>query len=437
MGQCSSCGEWNTLIEEVVQKTSKADEKKAVWAGTDVKVSAAIPLEDVEAEERNRMFLKDAELNRVLGGGLVSGSLILVGGEPGIGKSTLLLQMALAHQSTLLYVSGEESASQIKMRADRISSESKKCLILAETNLSVVLKEAKRISPEILIIDSIQTIATPFLESSPGSIAQVRECTNELQRFAKENNIAILIIGHINKEGSIAGPKLLEHIVDTVLQFEGDKNYSYRLLRVLKNRFGSTEELGIYEMVEEGLRIVSNPSELLLSQSDSSLPGTAVSATVHGGRPLLLETQALVTAAVYGNPQRSATGFDTRRLNMLLAILEKRAALPFGNQDVFLNIAGGIKVTDPSMDLAVAVALCSSLQDIPISSKTCFAAELGLTGEIRAVHRIEQRILEGARLGFEKMYISSFNRKGIDQAKYDIEIKAFNKLEDVLADLFG
>ncbi len=437
MGKCSSCNEWNTLIEEVVQKKSKAEQKKEIWQDNSATKHKPLNLQDIENEHYQRLDLGDQELNRVLGGGLVPGSLILIGGEPGIGKSTLLLQMTTRLNKKVLYVSGEESAAQIKMRATRISDKSTSCFIYSETNLSNILKEARTLAPELLIIDSIQTVATPFLESSPGSIAQVRECTNELQRFAKENNIPIFIIGHINKEGSIAGPKLLEHVVDTVLQFEGDKNYSYRILRSLKNRFGSTDELGIYEMFNGGLRIVSNPSELLLSQSDEDLSGAAVASTINGGRPLLLETQALVSRAVYGTPQRSATGFDLRRLSMLLAVLEKRAGLPFGNQDVFLNIAGGIKVMDPSLDLSVAVALISSLNDIHVSSKNCFAAELGLTGEIRAVHRIEQRVAEADRLGFDKIYISKYNSKGLDQSKFNVEIVALSKIEDLIHHVFS
>lgn len=436
MGKCSSCNEWNTLVEEIVQKKSKAEQKKEVWQDNSAAKHKPLNLKDIQHEHYQRIDLGDHELNRVLGGGLVPGSLILIGGEPGIGKSTLLLQMTTRLDRKVLYVSGEESASQIKMRATRISDKSTKCFIYSETNLSNILKEAKKLVPHLLIIDSIQTVATPFLESSPGSIAQVRECTNELQRFAKENNIPIFIIGHINKEGSIAGPKLLEHVVDTVLQFEGDKNYSYRILRSLKNRFGSTDELGIYEMFNGGLRMVSNPSELLLSQSDENLSGAAVASTINGGRPLLLETQALVSRAVYGTPQRSSTGFDLRRLSMLLAVLEKRAGLPFGNQDVFLNIAGGIKVVDPSLDLSVATALISSLNDIHVSSKYCFAAELGLTGEIRAVHRIEQRVAEADRLGFEKIFISKYNLKGLDQKKFHVEIVDLSKIEDLIHHVF-
>jgi len=436
LGKCPSCEQWNTLEEIVVEKKSKRSQKEEVWKDEKTKISKAKRLDTVIFEKLNRIDCNDQELNRVLGGGLVKGSLILIGGEPGIGKSTLLLQLALHLQEKICYISGEESESQIKMRADRIHPGTQNCFVYAETNLSKILKEVKDIEPDILIIDSIQTVATPFVESTPGSITQVRECTSELQRFAKERNIVVFVIGHITKEGSIAGPKILEHIVDVVLQFEGDKNYSYRILRSLKNRFGSTDELGIYEMNGQGLKAITNPSDLLLSQSDESLSGSAVAATINGARPMLVETQALVSTAVYGNPQRSSTGFDLRRMNMLLAVLEKRAGLQFGQQDVFLNIAGGIKMVDPSLDLAVTAALVGSLNDITISPKFAFAAELGLTGEIRAVHRIEQRVLEADRLGFEKLFISKYNLKNLETSKYNIELVGLSKIEDLIYRLF-
>ncbi len=436
LGKCPSCEEWNTLQEEIVEKKTKQSQKKEVWSDEKKVINKAKKIESVVYQKLNRIDCQDAELNRVLGGGLVKGSLVLIGGEPGIGKSTLLLQLALNLPNKICYISGEESESQIKMRADRIHPESQHCYVLAETNLSRILKEVNEVKPEILIIDSIQTISTPFQDSTPGSVSQVRECTSELQRFAKERNIVVFIIGHITKEGSIAGPKILEHIVDVVLQFEGDKNYSYRILRSLKNRFGSTDELGIYEMVTKGLKAITNPSDLLLSQSDENLSGSSVAATINGARPMLVETQALVSTAVYGNPQRSSTGFDLRRMNMLLAILEKRANMQFGQQDVFLNIAGGIKMVDPSIDLAIATSLVSSLQDITVSSKYCFSAELGLTGEIRAVHRIDQRILEADRLGFEKIFISNYNLKTLDPSKYNIEMVGLSKIEDLIYQVF-
>jgi len=437
LGKCPSCEEWNSFQEEVVDRPTKQSKKQEAWKDGRKKATKAIKIEHIVKQEQSRIDCLDQELNRVLGGGLVKGSLVLLGGEPGIGKSTLLLQVALQLSNKICYVSGEESASQIKMRADRISKDASNCYVFAETNLTKILQETNVLAPDILIIDSIQTVATPFLESTPGSVSQVRECTSELQRFAKERDIAVFIIGHINKDGLIAGPKILEHIVDVVLQFEGDKNYSYRILRSLKNRFGSTDELGIYEMWTHGLRIISNPSDLLLSQSDENLSGSAVAATMNGARPMLVETQALVSKAVYGTPQRSATGFDIRRMNMILAVLEKRAGLLFGMQDVFLNIAGGIKMVDPSMDLAIATALVSSLQDITVSSKNCFAAELGLTGEIRAVHRIEQRIVEADRLGFDKIFISNYNYKSLDQKKYNIELVGLSKIEDLIHQVFG
>lgn len=383
-----------------------------------------------------RTSTKDGEFNRVLGGGLVPGSVILLGGAPGIGKSTLLLQLTLNLSGKVLYVSGEESQEQIKLRAARLGPQHENCYIYTETNSHKILKQAKRLIPSLLVIDSIQTISSPHLESMPGSVSQIRECASELQRFAKESNIPVVIIGHITKEGTIAGPKLLEHIVDVVLQFEGDRNYSYRILRTIKNRFGSTDEMGIYEMQTAGLREVSNPSELLLSQKDDDLSGSAIAATMEGLRPMLIETQALVSTAVYGTPQRSATGFDLRRLSMLLAVLEKRGGLPFGQNDVFLNIAGGIRVEDPAIDLAIVTALISSLEDVCIPPDICFAGEVGLSGEIRAVTRIEQRIQEADRLGFKQIFISKYNTKGLNQERYSIEIMTIGKIEELYRRLF-
>ena len=372
----------------------------------------------------------------MLGGGIVSGSLILIGGQPGIGKSTLMLQLALNLSAKILYVSGEESEEQIKMRADRIGEQRSDCYILTETNVSKILTQALTLAPDLLVIDSIQTLSSPHIDSTPGSISQVRECAGELQRFAKETNIPVIIIGHITKDGAIAGPKLLEHIVDAVLQFEGDQNYTYRILRTIKNRFGSTDEMGIYEMQANGLREVSNPSELLLSQKDEELSGSAVAATMEGMRSMLIETQALVSTAVYGTPQRSATGFDLRRLSMLLAVLEKRCGFQFGQNDVFLNIAGGIKVDDPAIDLSIISALISSLEDVAIPSNVCFAGEVGLSGEIRAVNRIEQRIQEADRLGFSQIYISKYNVKGLDPSRYTIQITTIGKVEELYRSLF-
>jgi DNA repair protein RadA/Sms len=372
----------------------------------------------------------------VLGGGIVPGSLVLIGGQPGIGKSTLMLQIAMEVPLKVLYVSGEESGQQIRMRADRIGQLRDECYILSETNSSKILTHAQELLPQLMIIDSIQTLASPHLDSISGSVSQVKECTGEMQRFAKETNIPIFIIGHITKEGSIAGPKLLEHIVDAVLQFEGDRNYTYRILRNLKNRFGSTDEMGIYEMQSDGLREVSNPSELLLSQTDEELSGSAIAATMEGMRPMLIEVQALVSTAVYGTPQRSATGFDLRRLSMLLAVLEKRGGLAFGQNDVFLNLAGGIKVDDPAIDLAIVSALISSLEDIAIPDKVCFAGEVGLSGEIRSVSRIDQRIQEADKLGFEQIFISKYNTKGLDTSRYGIQVVLLGKVEELYSILF-
>ena len=436
IGKCPSCDEWNTYIEEVVTKPTAQEEKQRSWRQDSGVQAKPIPITDIQAGNIQRLITPDKELNRVLGGGIVPGSIVLIGGQPGIGKSTLLLQLALNLRAQILYVSGEESEEQIKMRAERLGLNQADCFILTETNTARILPITQQMEPQLLIIDSIQTLSSPHIESTPGSISQVRECAGELQRFAKETNIPVFLIGHITKEGSLAGPKLLEHIVDAVLQFEGDQHYSYRILRTLKNRFGSTDEMGIYEMQAVGLREVSNPSELLLSQKDEDLSGSAVAATMEGMRPMLIETQALVTRAVYGTPQRSATGFDLRRLSMLLAVLEKRGGLPFGMNDVFLNIAGGIRVDDPAIDLAIVCALVSSLQDVAIPSNICFAGEVGLSGEIRAVTRIEQRIQEADRLGFKEIYISKYNVKGLNFDKFNIRVRTIGKIEELYHALF-
>ncbi len=437
VGKCPGCENWNTYQEEVVQKETKQEEKKKAWSSVKKQsTSKPIALPEIIAGNTQRIVCPDQELNRVLGGGIVHGSLILIGGQPGIGKSTLMLQIALGIEAKVLYVSGEESEEQIKMRSDRIAKPRANCFVLTETNVSKILSHAQNLQPDLLVVDSIQTLSSPHIDSTPGSVSQVRECAGELQRFAKETNIPIIIIGHITKEGSIAGPKLLEHIVDAVLQFEGDRNYTYRILRTIKNRFGSTDELGIYEMQANGLREVSNPSELLLSQKEEDLSGSSISATMEGMRSMLIETQALVSTAVYGTPQRSATGFDLRRLSMLLAVLEKRCGFLFGQHDVFLNIAGGIKVDDPAIDLAIVSALISSLEDVAIPQDICFAGEVGLSGEIRSVNRIEQRIQEADRLGFKEIYISTYNTKGLDPDRYDIKIRTVSKMEELYHTLF-
>jgi DNA repair protein RadA/Sms len=436
VGKCPSCDEWNTFVEEIIQKETPREERQKIWKGAKPTDARATPLSLIKAGTNARLVTPDGELNRVLGGGIVSGSLVLIGGQPGIGKSTLLLQIALGTPVRVLYVSGEESEEQIKMRADRVAQQHADCYILTETNTSKIFTAAQNIAPDLIIIDSIQTLSAPHIDSTPGSISQVRETAGELQRFAKETNIPIFIIGHITKDGAIAGPKLLEHIVDVVLQFEGDQNYTYRILRTLKNRFGSTDELGIYEMQASGLREVSNPSELLISQKDDDLSGSAICSTIEGMRPLLIETQALVTRAVYGTPQRSATGFDLRRLSMLLAVLEKRGGFPFAMNDVFLNIVGGIRIDDPAMDLAVVASLISSLEDIAVPNDTCFAGEVGLSGEIRAVNRAEQRIQEADRLGFREIFISKYNAKGLDFARFKIRVRLVSKVEELYEALF-
>lgn len=438
IGKCPNCGEWNTYVEETVVKESPAARRGAAAFSSSTKPRPVL-LRDISAEKEERLDMKDEELNRVLGGGLVRGSLVLIGGEPGIGKSTLILQTVLKlPELRVLYVSGEESSKQLKMRADRIDPDNQNCLILCETNLEQIFAHVENVKPDLLVVDSIQTVFTENVESSPGSITQVRECSAAILKYAKESGVPVLLIGHINKEGSIAGPKVLEHIVDTVLQFEGDLHYMYRILRSIKNRFGSTAELGIYEMRQDGLRQVSNPSELLLTQNHEGLSGVAIAAAIEGIRPFLIETQALVSTAVYGTPQRSATGFDIRRMNMLLAVLEKRAGFKLAQKDVFLNIAGGLRVNDPAIDLAVLSAILSSSLDISIETGVCMAGEIGLSGEIRPVNRIEQRIMEAEKLGFSRIIIPFNNLKGFNASpKSCIEIVQVRKVEEAFRQLFG
>lgn len=431
-GQCTSCKEWNTIAEEIIQK-----EEKTVWKspGTSSKRTAKPQLiSEISGESHARIDTNNEEFNRVLGGGLVAGSLTLLGGEPGIGKSTLMLQVALQLPYKTLYVSGEESAQQIKMRAERIQPESKQCFILTETKTQNIFRIIEDLEPDIVVIDSIQTLHTDFIESSAGTISQIRETATELIKFAKETNTPVILIGHITKDGNIAGPKVLEHMVDTVLQFEGDRSHIYRILRAHKNRFGSTNELGIYEMQSNGLREVSNPSEILISDNQEDLSGTAVAATLEGMRPLMIEIQALVSSAVYGTPQRSATGYNAKRLNMLLAVLEKRAGFKLGAKDVFLNITGGISIDDPAIDLAVVAAVLSSNVDIAIDKRMCFSAEIGLAGEVRPVTRIEQRILEAEKLGFHTIVISKYNK--IPPNKFGIKIIRLGKVHDLVRHLF-
>src|SRR4051812_5575190 len=410
LGKCPSCQQWNCFVEELIQKdvkkSSSNDWQSYHENGTTKKTQT---LHEIKANETPRLFTSDQELNRVLGGGIVPGSLVLIAGEPGIGKSTLFLQMGLQlKDTTTLYISGEESEQQIKMRADRLNMHNEDFYLLTETSTQVIFQEVKKLKPQLIIVDSIQTLESPFIDSSPGSVSQIRECAAEFQQFAKETNTPVFLIGHITKEGSIAGPKLLEHMVDTVLQFEGDRHYAYRILRTLKNRFGSTAELGIYQMNDTGMNPVLNPSEILITQKEDQLSGIAIAATIEGQRPLLIEVQALVTQSVYGTPQRTVSGFDLRRLQLLLAVLEKRGGFHFGVKDVFLNIAGGLKVEDPSIDLAVLCALLSSYEDVPLPQHVCFAGEVGLSGEVRAVHRVEQRIAEAEKLGFEKIIVSRY-----------------------------
>lgn len=438
-GKCPSCNSWNTFQEhQKVKQGSTNTARDSIIGGkpNSRKAKRAVRIDEVETGQTIRYECADDELNRVLGGGIVAGSVILVGGQPGVGKSTLLLQLALQNNYKLLYVSGEESEEQIKLRADRVGTKNDNCFLYTNINTEEIIKEARKLEPQILIIDSIQTLSSPLVDSIPGSISQIRECAYELQRFAKASGVTVFIIGHITKDGNIAGPKILEHIVDTVLQFEGDANYSYRVLRTTKNRFGSTDEIGIYEMVERGLKTVENPSELFLRQGDHKLSGSAIAATLEGLRPMLIEVQALVSSAVYGTPQRSSTGFDLRRLSMLLAVLEKRGGFAFGHNDIFLNIAGGIKVNDPSIDLSIIAALLSSLEDSPIEDGVCFAGEIGLSGEVRSVNRLEQRIQEADRLGFKTMYVSKFNLKGLDPKRYELEIVPIGKVEELYQYLF-
>ncbi|MBN2669485.1 MAG: DNA repair protein RadA [Bacteroidales bacterium] len=431
IGKCPSCGEWNSYVEEIQTKVTA--DKYSTKGETNSKPQS---LSSIQQQQEERIVTKNNEFNRVIGGGIVLGSLSLIGGDPGIGKSTLLLQIALSLNKNILYISGEESLNQIKLRAERIQQQNDKALFLSETNIERILHHVDNSETELVIIDSIQTVYTERVESSPGSVTQVRESTMMLLKYAKEHNIPMILIGHINKDGNIAGPKVLEHIVDTVLQFEGDKSYMYRILRSLKNRFGSTHELGIFEMQGSGLKEIENPSELLISQQKDSYSGTAIAATIDGTRPFMIEIQALVSTAAYGTPQRSATGYDTRRLNMLLAVLEKRIGFRLNMKDVFLNIAGGIRVEDPAIDLSIVCAILSSDQDLEIDAKTCFAGEVGLTGEIRAVNRIDQRIKEAEKLGFERIFISEYNKE--DKSLHSrIKIVRVKKVTEVFRNLFA
>ncbi|MDB4923038.1 DNA repair protein RadA [Mucilaginibacter sp.] len=473
LGKCPSCSQWNTFVEEILEKPNTSVPNWKATSTTQQRANKPVQVADITFTDEDRLITPDAEFNRVLGGGIVAGSLVLIGGEPGIGKSTLMLQLALNMPNLkVLYVSGEESERQIKMRAERLqevvgqrsrvrdqrlgeklnkseiehpnSEINRGCYILTETSTQNIFKQIEQLEPDLVVIDSIQTLHSAHIESTPGSVSQVRECTAEMLRFAKESSTPVFLIGHITKDGMIAGPKILEHMVDTVLQFEGDRHHVYRILRTVKNRFGSSSELGIYEMLGEGLREVSNPSEILLSQRDEPLSGITISATLEGMRPMLIETQALVSISAYGTPQRTATGFDTRRMSMLLAVLEKRCGFKLGAKDVFLNITGGIRVEDPAIDLGLAAAIISSHEDIPISSKTCFAGEIGLSGEIRAVNRVEQRIAEAQKLGFEQIFISKYNlpsggqdKRKMDLSRYKIEVKVVSNIEEVFGLLFG
>lgn len=434
VGKCPACGEWNTYIEEVIHKEKET--LRSTWKPESKQGSRKpVLLDEVERGSEKRIPLQDQELNRVLGGGLVPGSVVLIGGEPGIGKSTLLLQAALQYKGKVLYISGEESDTQIKMRAERIPYNNANCYLFTETGTQKIGKAFKELEPDLVIVDSIQTLQSEIMDSTPGSISQIKETAGDMIRFAKETGTPVFLIGHITKDGTLAGPKLLEHMVDTVLQFEGDRHHVYRILRSTKNRFGSTNEIGIYEMQGGGLREVSNPSEILITQRQEQLSGVAVSATLEGMRPLLIETQALVSAAVYGTPQRNSNGYDARRLNMLLAILEKKCGLRMGLQDVFVNIAGGLRVEDPGIDLSIVAAIVSSYESMPISSQICFVGEVGLSGEVRAVSRIEQRLSEAEKLGFETIYLSKFNKLPGQSGK--IKVVEVTRLEEVLQHLFG
>lgn len=452
MGKCPSCQQWNTFAEEIIEKANTSVPNWKTASTTLQRANKPVKVADITFKEEHRLLTPDHEFNRVLGGGIVAGSLVLIGGEPGIGKSTLMLQLALQMPNIkVLYVSGEESAHQVKMRAERLATPQPlkggagaECFILTETSTQNIFKQIEELEPDLVVVDSIQTLHSSHIESTPGSVSQVRECTAELLRFAKESGTPVFLIGHITKDGMIAGPKILEHMVDTVLQFEGDQHHVYRILRTIKNRFGSASELGIYEMLGEGLREVSNPSEILLSQRDELLSGITISTTLEGMRPMLIETQALVSPSPYGTPQRTATGFDSRRMSMLLAVLEKRCGFNLGTKDVFLNITGGIRVEDPAIDLGLAAAIVSSHQDIAVPFKTCFAGEIGLSGEIRAVNRVEQRIAEAQKLGFEQIFISKYNlpsggqdKKGVDLSRYKIDIKVVSSIEEVFEILFG
>lgn len=437
LGKCPSCQQWNSFVEENIRKKEDKDVFNWKEDTNDKRKTVTVALHDVKVKEEQRIQTEDPELNRVLGGGIVPGSIILVAGEPGIGKSTLFLQTGLRLKNIrTLYVSGEESEQQIKMRADRIQVTNDSVFLLTETDTQTIFQEIRKLKPEVVIVDSIQTLQSPLIESSPGSVSQIRECAALFQRFAKESGIPVFLIGHITKDGSIAGPKILEHMVDTVLQFEGDRHYAYRILRTLKNRFGSTAELGIYEMNSKGMMPVLNPSDILITQKEEALSGTAIAATIEGMRPLLIEVQALVTQSVYGTPQRTVSGYDLRRLQLLLAVLEKRGGFHFGMKDVFLNLAGGLKVEDPSIDLAVMAALLSSYEDVPLPPVICFAGEVGLSGEIRAVNRIEQRIAEAEKMGFEKIIVSKYNQKGLGKQSFNIEVIPMGRIEELYSYLF-